>query len=280
MAFDDHTYKWIVRESLGSSRIKNEKDVLKVTAGYTAYRAMPATASTTAVVNAAALSALNLTTITTGITNPDVPRVLTVLTSNASGAGTAVVTGTNIEGKTISESFVLAGTSTVTGKQAFKTVTKVVVPVQTGAGFTISVGSSSTLGLNHRLESGQFTMRVVLDTTSAATSTDNQTFDSTPTVTANEQLVEFNTVLPVSTPNGSRWYRIYYAVWSWSLNNQESKEQYYTTTSTSSTSSSTSTTTLTTSTSSTSSSISSTSTSSTSTSLSTSSTSTSTSTLP
>lgn len=282
MAFDDHTFKWIVRETLGSSRVKNEKDVLHFVAGYTAYRAMPATASATAVLNAAATTGTGATTYTDGqLINPDVPRNLTMV-GTAGLRGFAVITGTNVEGKVITSTFALNGATTVTGNLAFKTVTQVVIPAQTGNNLTVSIGTGNKLGLNHRLEPGQYGIRVVTDTTSAATSLDNQAFDGQPTVTTSD-LIELNTATPVTTPNGATWFRIYYYIAIWRLNNQDANEEYSTTTSTSSTSSSTSTTTITTSTSSSSistSSTSSTSSSTSSTSSSTSSTSSSTSTLP
>ncbi len=249
----DKRYKWIMKASLGSAIVKNEKDVLKVSAGYTAYKQQPLLGTSTYILGNTPGSISGLTTIT-NVTQPDVPRVLTVTGLNAASAGEVQIIGTNVEGKVITDLFVLAGASTITGIYAFKTVTKVVIPVQTGGYSTITVGTTNTLGLYHRLEAGQFTIRVVLDSTSAATSLDNQTFDSQPTVKANETLLESNTIAPVTLPNGSTWYRIYYAIFAWSLNNTESKEGYFTSTSTSSTSSSTSTTTVTTSTSSTSSS--------------------------
>ncbi len=283
MAFDDHTYRWIVRETLGSSIVKNEKDVLKFVAGYTKYRKMPAAASASSVLSAAALTfnATTALTITSGITNPDVPRNLTMAGSGSGVGGHATVTGLNVEGKTISEVFALNGTSTITGSLAFKNVVSVLVSTQGASGLTLNVGVGNKLGLYHRLEPGQFGMRVVLDTTSAATSLDNQTFDGAATV-ATSDLVELNTSTPVTVPDGATWFRIYYYIVRWSLNDQDTNEQYSTTTSTSSTSSSTSTSTITTSTSvsSTSTSSTSSSTSSTSSSTSFSSTSTSTTTLP
>lgn len=281
----DRRYK-LSKMAFGLNNYRYEKNILKFSFGYTDYHRVPANANTTVVVNAAASSATAATTVTTGITNPDVPRVLSVTpggTASSISTSTVTVTGTNVEGKVITDVFnITAGsTATVNGTKAFKTVTSVLIPKQIAGGATFSVGTLNLLGLYHRLPSGLFGIRVILDTTPAVgNELDIHTFDAQPTVTSHTSLLEQNYIQPVTAPNGTIAFRIAYYYTTWSLDDTEGKENYFTSTSTSSTSSSTSTTTITTSTSSTSSSISSTSASSTSTSLSTSSTSTSTTTLP
>lgn len=284
----DRRYKW-TKASFGLFNFKNEKDVLKFAFGYTDYHRLVATASTTAVMTATA-GKITAQTITTGLTNPDVPRVLTVTSTGSAGSvgnNNVIVTGTNVEGKVITDTFTFAGNiTTVTGTVAFRRVTSVLIPAEPGTGANFSVGTSAILGLNHRLMPNQWGMRVILDPGTAAgnvtpglNKVDTHFFDSQPTVVTNSALVERNTVQPVTAPNGTNAIRVLYYSWNWSLDNQEGYEQYFTTTSTSTSSTSTSTTLSNTTTStSTSTSISSTSTSSTSSS--TSSTSTSTTTVP
>jgi hypothetical protein len=68
--------------------------------------------------------------ITTGITNPAVPRNVQI-TGNVSGiTGNVKVTGTNFAGEAIDESFALNGTDAKVGSKAFKTITKIDLPVQ------------------------------------------------------------------------------------------------------------------------------------------------------
>ena len=68
--------------------------------------------------------------ITTGLTNPAVPRNVKVK-GNASGINNVVkIYGTNFAGKAITEEITPNGTTAVAGNLAFKTVTKVDLPVE------------------------------------------------------------------------------------------------------------------------------------------------------
>lgn len=70
-------------------------------------------------------------TVDDGIVSPAVPRNLTVV-GNVSGiTGTVKITGTDFAGEAIEESFTLNGDTADTGDLAFKTITKVELPVQT-----------------------------------------------------------------------------------------------------------------------------------------------------
>lgn len=274
---DFRTYPWAFRHTDGPILFRN---MHSYTFGYTETSKKVASASTTAVL-AATAGATSIVTTTLGITNPDVPRNLTVTAGGTTAQildSLITINGYNIEGKPISETFrfAAAGTGTVTGVKAFKTVTSVVIGQQGGSAATFSVGTGNKLGINHRLFNQNTTVKVY--TQSAAYGA--YTLQNAPTVVSNEGPIENNTVTPATTPNGSLIYTIGYTFDNWSLAPLNDNPEYSTTTSTSSTSSSTSSTTITTSTSSTSSSTSSTSTSSTSSSISTSSTSTSTTTTP
>lgn len=68
--------------------------------------------------------------ITTGITNPAVPRALSI-DGNVSGiTGNIKITGTNYADEVIDETIALNGTTAVDGAKAFKTITKIDLPVQ------------------------------------------------------------------------------------------------------------------------------------------------------
>lgn len=277
MAVDHGAFPWGARLTSGTHHYKN---LYNLTFGYTETRKKVSAGATTAVLAATNASG-SAQTITAGITNPDVPRALSVTiggTAAAVQSSSIVVTGTNVEGKTITESFIttIASTGTINGVKAFKTVSSVLIPAQVGSGATVAVGTRNILGVYHRLYNQNTTVKVY----SAGTVYGALTLQTQPTVVASENEIERNTVSPATTPDGNKFYIICYAFDNWALAPVNDQPEYSTTTSTSSTSSSTSTTTITTSTSSTSVSTSSTSTSSTSTSISTSSTSTSTTTTP
>jgi len=72
-------------------------------------------------------------TVVTGLVDPDYPRALAVVGSVAGITGDVTITGTNISGETITETLALNGTTPRAGTKAFKTVTKVVLPIQTNA---------------------------------------------------------------------------------------------------------------------------------------------------
>jgi hypothetical protein len=78
-------------------------------------------------------------------------------------ATTAVVTGTNRLGDTITENFSIpnGGNATVSGTTLFKTVTSVVIPAQTGTGGTFTLGTRTQMSA-----SGASTTKVVVTTTS------------------------------------------------------------------------------------------------------------------
>jgi hypothetical protein len=271
----DKTKPW-QRHAFGSPWDKN---ICKFSFGWT-HTYKKAAAGTATSVLAATTCGTTTTTITTGFTDPDVPRVLKITMATAAGIGdgSAIITGTNVEGATITETFdIVDGTAGATnGTKAFKTVESVVVSPMKGS-CTIAVGTLNVLGMNHRLFPSNTTIREVIDN-----GTTRSLVATAPTITdADEQYIEKNLVTPVTTVNGTYFYTFYYDYDAWSVGDINDDPKYHTSTSTSSTSTSTSTTaTPSTSTSSTSSSTSSTSSSTSSTSSSTSSTSTSTTTVP
>lgn len=273
------TWPWASRMTGGTLHYKN---LYSNTFGYTETQKKIAAGTATAILAASATTVGADQTITSGLSDPDVPRALSVTAGGTASAiqdSVVTVTGTNIEGKVISEAFRFAtgSSATVNGGSAFRTVTSVNIDAQLDTTGTFSVGTTNKLGINHRL----FPLNSTVKVYSATTAYSTLTLQNAPTVVANEIQVEKNLVTPATTPNGTTFLVICYTYDAWSdgttINDQP---EYSTTTSTSSTSSSTSTTTITTSTSSTSTSTSSTSTSTSSTSTSTSSTSTSTTTVP
>lgn len=85
---------------------------------------------------------------------PDVPRILSVQATHSYGdvaAGNVIITGTNIQGKTITDTFVFTAdlSTAVVGTKAFKTVTKIVFPAE-DSGYTADwdVIGTDKLGLD------------------------------------------------------------------------------------------------------------------------------------
>lgn len=76
---------------------------------------------------------------------PPVARNLTIVASDTQ-TGKVTVYGHNIAGEPIEEEFTLESTTPVVGAKAFKTVTKIVLPVKVGAE-TIDVGWGELIGL-------------------------------------------------------------------------------------------------------------------------------------
>lgn len=85
--------------------------------------------------------------IATFLAQPSCAKNITVAGMAANMVGTVTVTGTNINGETITEAFTLSGTASQVGNKAFKTVTNVALPALTTAGDTVDVGWGVKLGL-------------------------------------------------------------------------------------------------------------------------------------
>lgn len=286
MSIGDRTYRY-QKWTSGSLRLKN---IYNNVFGYTETRKEVAAASNTAVLAATAATVTADKTITSGITNPDVPRALKVVPAGTTDDildSSVRITGTNVEGKTITEqfSFANAATAATEGNLAFKTVTTIVFDGQESTNAQFSVGYTNKLGVNHRLYNQNTTVVVYSYTGPGEPGGKPTTLtkQAAPTVVARGDNVESNLVTPATAPDGTTAYTIAYNWDYYATDPLNDEPEYSTSTSTSSTSSSTSTTTGTTtstSTSSTSSSTSSTSTSSTSSSTSSTSSSTSTTTVP
>ncbi len=284
------TYKrnWkFTRWTTGLANSQNLKQIYGVSFGYTSTKKKVSAGTTTAVLAATATS-LTTQTVTSGITDPDVPRALSVTFGGTAGAfldGAVVITGYNVEGKVITESFQVtaSSTGTVNGTKAFADVTSVFIPAQAAATGTVAVGTQNKLGTFHRLFPNNTTVKVFTSTAIGSA----VLLQVPPTVVANGSLLELNLVTPSPAPDGSFFLYICYAFDQWNVpgvindgaDGQETLYSTSTSTSTSSTSTSTTTTPATT-TSTSSTSTSSTSVSTSSTSSSTSSTSTSTTTAP
>lgn len=161
---------------------------------------IPLGASASRVKIGAAISSSAATTISSFTNQPDYPRNIvltpTGTTSNV-GAGTAVVNGTNIYGKSISENFTIASTQSTatTGAKAFKSISSIVFPQASGAGVTLSIGIGAKLGLLHCLDdAGKYVF-----------SEFNSAYETTRgTAVADASHVESNTFAPNGSMDGAK----------------------------------------------------------------------------
>lgn len=230
MAYNDRTYP-IVRQNLGNQRGRGgTRHILGISYGYTNHEVRAAAGAAAAIVAATATSG-SVTTTILPTAQPDVPRALSVTFAGTAGDIKAVavtITGKNVEGKTITDTFTptVDTAGTISGTKAFKSVTSISVPAQDGAGVTVAVDTLDLLGLNHRLPTGTTTANVRIVSTSnvknitAANLGANgvKTLQSTPSAVAvSPSLVESNTVTPATLPDGTFHMSIHYYYVKWVL---------------------------------------------------------------
>lgn len=131
-----------------------------------------AVASATAV-HAAITGGLAALEVTADITNPDFPRSLTITPGGTTAdvaACSIVIEGTDYDGNVIQESFAFAANATAAtvGAKAFKTVTKISIPIQDGEAATFAVGIGNKIGLPFAMDAASEIMLGILGTTITA----------------------------------------------------------------------------------------------------------------
>lgn len=135
--------------------IQTDTPGVSVDRAFLAHVHIPA-ASVVAASNIGVHAAIPLTAaiqaITTAITNPAVPRNISIKGNAAGIIGDVVITGTNYAGGAIAETIALNGATAVVGVKAFRTVTKIDLPVEVHVGTdTVSVGWGDIFGLPYLL---------------------------------------------------------------------------------------------------------------------------------
>lgn len=215
------TYR-MTRASFGNLRSLGggTRNALSISYGWTNTKSKVANAASSFILGATATSNAAATTVTTGFANPDVPRafVITPSGTTANVAATAiVVTGTNVEGKVITENFTpsAGSASVVNGTKAFRTIISVVFPQQSGTGVNFAIGTRNLLGLNHRLATTASTATVrVYSVTGAGV----RALQAAPSAVATDATnVESNTFTPAVTPDGTTAYSVHYFFYNWAI---------------------------------------------------------------
>src|SRR3990167_5832036 len=179
------TWPFASRMTAGTLHFKN---LYNNTFGYTETQKKPAAADDDVILAATAATVGTDQTITSGLTDPDVPRVLKIVPGGTTGdiqESDVIITGTNVEGKVITEEFSIPidASSAVEGTKVFRTVTSVNIDAQLSTAATFSVGTTNKLGVNHRLIPANTTVKVYYSTTVANPTV--LTADTEPTVVAN-----------------------------------------------------------------------------------------------
>lgn len=178
---------------------------------------VPAAGSATAITAPTAANASSTVTVAPNFVLPT-PRNVTITSTGTAGdvkAAAIVVTGKNIEGKTITENLTptLDTLGTVTGSKIFHTVTSVAIPAQDGAGVSYSVGVGNLFGINVRnLSTTQVRLvkKVVATGVETLVTPGSTNFSST--------VVEDNYVTLDTTANGLNQYYLYAFAYNWQLN--------------------------------------------------------------
>lgn len=163
-------------------------------------------------------------TVTTFLAQPDVPRNITVTPGGTTAdvkAGSVVVTGTNVEGATITESFTfLDNASTAkTGAKAFKTITSILFPIQDGTGATYNVGVGSILGIGMR-NLASMPIEVMVNTAGV------ETIEAASASAFSSTAVESNTVTTTTALDGAVGFRVYVLNYKWAINPDNSTPDY------------------------------------------------------
>lgn len=148
----------------------------------------------------------SVTTTVTSFSNSgaaDYPRNVVITPGGTTGdvpAGDVVVTGTDITGAVITESFTFAANAVAAtvGSKAFKTITSVVFPIQDGGAATYDIGTGAKLGLARCFPSVPLCLGAFVDGTKEGT---------LPTLAADldelcKNTISFNTAL-----NGAKHFK-------------------------------------------------------------------------
>jgi len=186
---------------------------------------VPAAGAAATVVAATATNASTPVTVTPNYVLPT-PRNITI-TSTGTAADVKnvaiVITGKNLEGKTITESLTptLDTLGTLTGAKIFHTVTSVAFPAQDGAGALYSVGVGNLFGIGTRnLSVTQVRLVKKLVSTGAESLVVPGSTNFSTTV------LEDNYVTLDATANGLNQYYLYAFNYNWQLNPTNDNPNY------------------------------------------------------
>jgi len=154
----------------------------------------PAVADEDSILSVTALEEENEQEITEFDSQPDVPRTLTIEGGQGGMDKDVVVTGKNVMGEEISETFTCDGSNTIAGEKAFMQIDKAVLPTwNTDGDDTVSIGFGAKVALPYKMDLNTVLaayLNGVLETTA-------------PTITTSSLHIEQNTIELDSAFNGN-----------------------------------------------------------------------------
>ena len=211
------------RHTYGDNGALGHKNILSVSFVATDL-GRPSAAGAASVHAAITGGASAVTAVTTGITQPDVPRNLYITpggtTTDVKGMD-ITVTGTNVEGKTITETFTFSANATAAtvGAKAFKTVTSISIPAQDGAGATFAIGRGAKIGIGMR---NIASMPIEVMTNTAGV----EAIEAAGASALSATVVESNTVTTTTALDGAVGFRVYVLNYKWAINPTNSTPDY------------------------------------------------------
>lgn len=155
----------------------------------------------------------------------DTPRNLVITPGGTTAdvaASSVTITGTNVEGKVITEDFAFAANAVAatTGNKAFKTVTGISIPIQDGDAATFAVTTGAKLGIGLR-NIASMPARVFTRTAAGVEGLE------APGATAySTSAVESNTVTTTTSMDGTVEFRVYVLNYNWTLNPTNGNPNY------------------------------------------------------
>lgn len=144
---------------------------------------------------------------------PSVPRNVTVV-GVTDDTGDVVVTGTNNEGATITETIALDSDTEVEGDKAFASITSIDTPDA-----TVDVGYGNKFGIGQRTASTSSIKVLVIDGSSSS-------IEDADSSSLDDEIVEENTVTPTTTPDGDKQLRVYVLNYNWHVDPTNSNPDY------------------------------------------------------
>lgn len=140
----------------------------------------------------------------------DPPRNVTFTASNSTdfNAVSMVVEGTDLHGRVMTETIALTdnGNTTNSGVKCFRTVTRITIPAQGGAGGSYTIGFGPVMGLSKPIKSRQAVPVVIKEIAAGSGNPTAGTFVAADSASPN------GSYSPNSAPNATRDYAVLYEV--------------------------------------------------------------------
>lgn len=174
---------------------------------------------------AAVTGSASVTVTQSAAVSLDVPRNLVITPGGTTAdvkAGDITITGTNVEGKVITEAFTFLANATdpTVGAKAFKTVTQISIPAQDGAAATYAVATGAKLGIGMR-NIASMPIKVL-----ARSAAGVETLEDASASAFSSTLVESNTVTTTTTMDGAVGFRVYVLNYKWAINPTNGNPDY------------------------------------------------------